>query len=177
MNVVVQRYARALADSLPAERSEVGLDQLRHLSDILAREPGARQLLTNPAVSPDARQTFIGRLSGMLQLEPAVRNLLSMLVDRRRLGILEDLCASFEKLVDDRNGTLRVQVISAEEMPQVDLNRLAQRLGHSTGKRIVLSVDTDRSILGGIVVRIGGTVIDASVRQRLAGLQRELRAY
>jgi F-type H+-transporting ATPase subunit delta len=99
-----------------------------------------------------------------------------MLVDRRRLDLLEDVRIACQELSDLRTGTLRIEVTSAEPLVPAESESLARRIEETTGKRVVLEQASDPSIIGGLVVRIGGTVMDASLRQQLAGAGKRLRA-
>jgi len=176
MNVVSQRYARALIDALPSEHAEVGLKQLRQLGDILDAEADARKLLMNPAVPPENRARFIEKLAVALGLEKAVRNLFALLVERRRLAILGEIAVAYQKLLDERTGIIRVRVTSTTPLGVSEQGQLRERLERSTGKRIIMELDEDPEIIGGLIVRIGSTVMDASLRQQLAGFGQRLLA-
>jgi len=176
MNVVSKRYAKALLDALSPEKAEAGLSQLRQLSDMLAREPDMRKLLEQPAFPPDRRESFLGSIADALDLEAPVRKLFSMLVDRRRIAILNEIVEACQAQLDERTGTLRVKVTSAGPLGEAEKSEITERLGRSTGKRVVMEVDHDASIIGGLVVRVGSTVMDASLRQQLASFQRRLLA-
>lgn len=176
MNVVARRYARALIDTLPEDRLSAALENILHLSSIFDSTPDARRLLLHPGVPPDTRTAFIDTLARVLGFERPVRNLLAMLVDRRRLDLLEDVRIACQELSDLRTGTLRIEVTSAEPLVPAESESLARRIEETTGKRVVLEQASDPSIIGGLVVRIGGTVMDASLRQQLAGAGKRLRA-
>jgi F-type H+-transporting ATPase subunit delta len=176
MNVVSKRYARALAEALPPDEAPAGLANLRQLSDIVGREPGARKLLLNPVVPRAGRERFIAKLAVCLDLAPAVSNIFSLLVERRRLGLLGEVGDAFEALLDERTGTLRVVVTAAAPLEANRRADIAARLEQATGKRIVMRVREDPSILGGIVVRVGSTVMDASLGQRLRRFGQQLLA-
>jgi F-type H+-transporting ATPase subunit delta len=176
MDIVARRYARALLDALPEDRAEAGLRQLLELRGLMSREPGARKLLLNPAVPAADRTAFIGRLAGALGLDEPVRRVFAMLVERRRLGILSDMAENFQSLLDERTGTVRVRVTTALPLDADRERELRERLGRSTGKTIVMEVFDDPSLIGGIVIRLGGTVMDASLRQRLRSVETQLLA-
>jgi F-type H+-transporting ATPase subunit delta len=176
MDIVARRYARALLDALPEDRAEAGLGQLLELRGLMSREPGARKLLLNPAVPAADRTAFIGRLAGALGLDEPVRRVFAMLVERRRLGILPDMAENFLSLLDERTGTVRVRVTTALPLDADRERELRERLGRSTGKTIVMEVFDDPSLIGGIVIRLGGTVMDASLRQRLRSVETQLLA-
>jgi F-type H+-transporting ATPase subunit delta len=176
MNVVSRRYARALFDVLPPDQGEVGLVGLLRLSDVLASYPDARELLRNPAVPEERRAAFIEALSRALTLDPRVRRLFALLVERRRMNLLTEVAEAYRNLLDQRTGTLRVEVASAQLLGADEQRDLIQRLENSTGKRVYMNVRQDAGLLGGIVVRMGSTVFDASVRQQLASVRRRLKA-
>jgi len=176
MNVVSQRYAKALIDALPPDNAETGLAQLRQLSAILLREPDARKLLMNPAVPPENRERFIETLGEALQLEKPVQKMFALLVERRRLKVLDEVGEAYQGLLDERVGIIRVQVSSAGPLSETEKTEIRDRLEKSTGKQIVMEADQDESLIGGLVVRIGSTVMDASLRQQLAGFEQRLRA-
>lgn len=176
MNVVSRRYARALIDVLPPDRAEAGLDSLLLVSYTLASHRDARALLMNPAVPEARRASFIQALSEALALDPPVQKLFTLLVERRRLNVLTEVVEVYQDLLDRRTGTLRVEVASAGPLGETQERGLKARLESSTGKRVVMNVREDPGILGGIVVRMGGTVFDASLRQQLAGVRRQLNA-
>jgi F-type H+-transporting ATPase subunit delta len=131
----------------------------------------------NPSVPQDRRDALIASLAAALSLDPPVRNLLAMLVDRRRLDILGEVRDAYQDAFDVRSGTVRVRVASAAPLGEGERQQITDRLETATGKRVLMEVDLDPSLIGGIVVRLGGTVMDASLRQQLAGFGRHLRAH
>lgn len=176
MNVVSRRYARALIEVLPSHRVEAGLDSLLLVSETLASHPDALELLRNPAVPANHRDVFIQALCQALALDPPVEKLFALLVERRRLNVLTEVAEAYRDLLDRRTGTLRVEVASAGPLGEIEQRSLKARLESSTGKRVVMNVREDPDILGGIVVRTGSTVFDASLRQQLDSVRRQLNA-
>jgi F-type H+-transporting ATPase subunit delta len=91
-------------------------------------------------------------------------------------GELAEVIVAFEKMVDERLGRLQVDVVSAQELKQPQQAALTQRLEAVSGKKVRLNLKVDDSLLGGVVVRLGSTVYDGSVRGRLDAIGRQLRA-
>jgi F-type H+-transporting ATPase subunit delta len=174
MIVVANRYARAFIEALAPESTQAGLDQLRRFAVLLEDEPDTRTLLMNPVIPAESRDRFLDTIGRVLGLDRRVRKLLLLLVDRRRLNILDDLTDAYQKLLDERNGIVRAEVSSASLLTESERRELAERLGKTTGKRVEMEVEQDPSLIGGLVVRIGSTVYDGSLRQQLRGFKERL---
>ena len=175
MTVVASRYARALIDSLAPDHMVAGLDQLRGFQQVLEVQD-ARKLLMNPVIPAERREAFIGELARSLGFDARVRKLLGLIVERRRLAVLDDIIEAYQKLLDERTGIVRAMVTAATPLSESDCAAIAKRLEKATGKRVEMAVEQDPSLIGGVVVRIGSTVYDGSVRQQLHGFKDRLLA-
>jgi len=80
----------------------------------------------------------------------------------------------YERLWDDENRTLPVEITSAIELDEATTESLGKAIGERTGRRVVLATRVDPDILGGIVVRVGNSILDASIRNRLEQLRRHV---
>ncbi len=179
MAIVSIRYARALFETLSADgggQADRGLAELQGFAGVLAREPAARQILLNPAIPADKRESFIGKIAAVLELDMRVRRLIGLLCDRRRLDILGEVVEAYQQMLDEKNGVARATVTSATALTESEAREFTERLGKSLGKRVIVEIERDPALLGGVVVRIGGKVYDGSLRQRLAGFRARLAA-
>ena len=175
MSVVYSRYARALIDALAPDLMVAGLDQLRGFAQILETED-ARKLLMNPVIPAERREAFIGAVAKSLNFDDRVRRLVGLLVERRRLAALDDVIDAYQKVLDERTGVVRALVTVAAPLSESDRNAIAQRLEKATGKSIKMEVEEDSLLIGGVIVRIGSTVYDGSVKQQLDGFKGRLLA-
>jgi F-type H+-transporting ATPase subunit delta len=149
-------------------------DDLRSFEQALAASPELGVALASPGISRPRKRAVVDRLVKTLDLSGVVRNFLRVLIDHRRIADLSAIIDAFEKIVDERLGTLQVEVASARELKQQQQAALTRQLEVMTGKRIVLNVKIDTDLVGGLVVRLGSTVYDGSVRGQLATLGRQL---
>ena len=150
-------------------------EDLRSFELALAGSAELANALESPAVTRSRKRAVIARLGQPLGISGVAKNFLFVLIDHRRMAELSGIIAAFEKLVDERLGILQVEVTSAQELKQSQQDDLVRQLVTMTGKKIVLNLRTDSDLLGGLVVRLGSTVYDGSVRGQLEALGRELQ--
>jgi F-type H+-transporting ATPase subunit delta len=175
---VASRYARALADAVLDVKS--GLDaaqakqQLRAFAEMVSGSAELREVLLSPAVSHSRKRALVSRFGSELGLSKLVRNLIFVLIDRRRIGMIDELLEAFETEVDARTGILRAKVTSAAPLDEAQRGAMQAALARLTGKQVRADFSTDESLIGGAVARIGSTVYDGSVRGQLQELRARL---
>ena len=175
MSAVGRRYGRALI-GLATQQGK--LDVLgRNLAEVRASWEGSeelREVFENPSVSSADRSKVIDAIAGRLSLDPLVKNTLKLLSDRRRMRHLLDVIDAYERLAQERAGTVRAEVITATAMPESYYSQLQKTLEDVTGKKVTLQKSEDPSIIGGVVARVGDMVFDGSIKTRLDELKDEL---
>jgi ATP synthase F1 delta subunit len=103
-----------------------------------------------------------------------VVNFLELLIDNHRMPVLMRVRRSYEALWERENDLLPVQVTSAVELDEQTVTNIGDRIGEQTGRKVQLSSSVEPDLLGGIVVRVGNSIIDASIRTRLEQLRRQV---
>jgi F-type H+-transporting ATPase subunit delta len=167
-------YAEALIAAAGDRAEEVG----RELADIVQGVFADRKVeayLASPAVSRRRKEPVIAQAFGD-RVSPVVRNLLGVLNQNGRLGILRALQAVYQGILDQRAGRVRVGVRTAAPLADDQKQRLTDTLAARLGREPVLDVRVEPELLGGLVVRIGDRVIDTSVRTRIESLRAQLMA-
>ena len=99
---------------------------------------------------------------------------LQKLVDNRRQTLIPDIAVEYANLVDETEGRVHAQVTLAREASEADRAQIAKQLSARLGKVVVPHVQVNPGILGGVIVKVGDTVMDGSVRKRLATLRSRL---
>ena len=177
MSVLARRYAAALADvALERDAAAETKEELRGFVDAFSASPDLRNFLASPAVPKPAKQAVIEKFGARLRLSSAVRNLLLVIVDHRRMDLLAEIRQAFETELDARLGIAEAEVTSARDLTDGEKKDLTRTLARLTGKRIEARFGLDTGLIGGAVVRIGSTVYDGSVRQQLQRLRVRLEA-
>jgi F-type H+-transporting ATPase subunit delta len=178
MSVYAARYARAFADVVFSSQLKPA-DVDRQLADFTAawhESPELRQFLENPAFPEEQKIGFLDKLNARLGCAPVVRNFLAVLINHDRLPALDEILAEYRKVMDERLGISEVKIVSARKLDDAERKDLEEQVGRMAGTQVHASFEEDSSLLGGVVVRIGSTVYDGSVRGRLARLKEELIA-
>lgn len=174
MSVVANRYARALMDVLHRERAEAGLLQLQSFAALLKEQKEARSFLQNPSIAGGRRNRMLKEISEALSFDRRVSNFVNVLVDRNRLTLLEEIIVQYQKLIDEHLGIVRAHVTAARSLDAVQQRELASKLETITGKRVLLEVVVDPSLIGGVIAQVGSTIYDGSVRQQLQAFKSRL---
>jgi F-type H+-transporting ATPase subunit delta len=106
--------------------------------------------------------------------DETVVNFLELLIEKHRMPALFRIRREFEALWEEENRLLPVQVTSAIELDESTVRQIGDAIGEQTGRRIELTSEVDPDILGGIVLRVGNSILDASIRNRLEKLRKQV---
>ena len=172
---VARRYAKALLTlgKEDGKYQEYG-EGLSGFAALLEREPELKDALLNPIHGREDRRKLLLRIIELLQMPPMVSNLLQLLFDKHRLQALDGVAQAYRELVDSVENVSRAQVRAAISLDEATQDRLRRTLEKLTGSTVVMEVQEDPSILGGIVARVGDLVLDGSVRSQIQSLRESL---
>ncbi len=173
---VARRYASAyLQVALKSGDLIAAQNNLRRAADTVANHGMLKSLLNQPQVTSERKRSV---LSEVLKDEatPATLGFLHLLTDKRRIDLLGEIATELERLVRERQNIARATAVTAEPLHPSQLAALKVSLEKRTGKTIEMSTEIDPALLGGVLVRIGDTVMDGSVRGKLDRLHEELIA-
>ncbi|UCB43966.1 MAG: ATP synthase F1 subunit delta [Dehalococcoidales bacterium] len=173
--VYVRRYAQAVF-GMALEQQELNAWQsdLRKIASMV-RDEALFALLANREVSFDEKTKVLSERLG--EIHPMALKLVSMLVARGRLGMIEDISDEYQQLLDNYRGVEGAEiaeVTTAIPLDDEERLKLAQRITDMVGKPVVLKTEVDPSVIGGVIIRIGDKLIDGSIRSKLTALRREL---
>ena len=171
--VAGQRYAQALFE-LAVERGELEPwgEQLQFASQVLQDEE-FRAFLSHAEVPLETKTGAVGAV--LQDLDPLVKNLVSLLVSRRAADSLGAVHQNYVRLLDAHLGRQRVGATSAVPLDAGELERVKAFAANLTGKEVVVSAEVDESILGGIIIQIGDQLLDGSAGTRLEEMRRQIR--
>lgn len=162
------RYAIALFE-LANEQKQLDAvgESLAALKQVLADSDDFRALTTSPLIGRDQAMRAVAAAAGAMKLDPITANFLGVLARNGRKGQLRPVIAAFKRLAAEHRGETSAEVITAHPLSDDQLAALRQQLRARAGREVAIEASVDPHILGGIVVKLGSQMIDASIRTKL----------
>jgi ATP synthase F1 delta subunit len=166
-------YARSLFE-VAQEQDKLDLvrEQLGQFADALQTNRDLQVFFFSPYFSTPEKEDGLDR--AVTDADPVVQNFLKLLIENHRMPVVFRVRRVYDELWEEENQLLPVEVTSAVELDEGTVRQIGDRISQQTGRRVELSARVEPEILGGIVVRVGNSVLDASVRNRLETLRRQV---
>ena len=173
MEEIAQVYSRALFESaLEHDKLDVIRDQLGEFADALNEHRDLRVFFFSPYFSSQEKKE--GLHKAVKGADETLLNFLELLIEKHRAPAVFRIRRAYEALWEEENKLLPVTVTSAIELDKKIVKDLGDRVGEQTGRKVELTSEVDPDILGGIVLRVGNSILDASIRNRLRQLRKEV---
>jgi ATP synthase F1 delta subunit len=173
MEEIAQVYARSLFE-VAQERDQLDevRDQLGQFADALDSSRELTLFFFSPYFSTEEKEDGLGRVVD--GAEPILLNFLALLVEKHRMPVIFRIRRELDALWREEHRLLPVQVTSAIELDEDIVRGLGEKIGERTDRRVELTTRVEPDILGGIVVQVGDSILDASIRNRLEQLRRQV---
>jgi F-type H+-transporting ATPase subunit delta len=169
---IAKRYARAFFEIAGSEkRYEEFYYELGRFSAVLKENKSLSEFLSNPIFAQPDKKTVVESVLEKMDISPLTANFLKLLVDKRRIGIISEIEGCYRELMDGALKKVRVTVKTAFPLSGDLSGRLQKGLEGLTGKKVEMTVLEEPSLLGGIVVRVGDTLYDGSIRAQLNNIR------
>lgn len=172
LNVAKQQLGQIYAQALlgAAEKAGVAETVVEELEAFVAEvfdtNPAAEELFSTPRIAPEQKLGVLDRTLGG-RVQPVLLNTLKVVARHRRLDCVREITAAARHQLNGLRGRLEVQITTAEPLALEDRQRIEVRLGEALGQWLWVRYEVEDELLGGLVVRIGDTVYDASVARQL----------
>ncbi|MEO8649648.1 MAG: ATP synthase F1 subunit delta [Acidobacteriota bacterium] len=172
---VARRYASALADVVTkiGDADKVK-SELKIWEQLIKGNAELQGAFGNPAIAQADKVKVLEALIDRAKPTGTTANFLRVLLRNKRLTALTVINQRYEIELDERGGLIAASVASARELTEGEKAELRSNLDKLTGKKVALSFEVDKDIIGGVVTRVGSTVYDSSVRTQLLNLKEEL---
>ena len=173
MEEIAEVYARSLFE-VATEHDKLDLvrEQLGEFAEALDASHELQMFFFSPYFSTDEKQDGLRRT--VTEVDESFLNFLSLLLENHRMPVIFRVRREYDRLWREANQLLAVQITSAVQLDPSVAERVGDEIGRQTGRTVELTSNVDPEILGGIVVRVGNSIIDASIRTRLDNLRKQV---
>ncbi len=167
-NAIARRYAKALVQLAAEEqRVEPIHGELTRIETLLTEHSTLRSVLINPAYGINEKRGIMQDVMARIDVTGTVANFLLLLLDRGRIGFLSAIIASYGAYADEISGVIRPTLYTAIPLEADKVQGIKEALTTATGKKVILSVEVDPTLIGGVVTKIGDMVYDGSIKTQL----------
>lgn len=175
-SVIARRYAKALM-LIGSEDGKIDdyRESLNAFLSLLDREQQLAQVIGNPVYSTANRRNVLEAVLEKMEAPKVIQVFLLLLFDKGRIHFLPGILEYYNKLADEAQGIVRADLTSAAELSSEMYEQIRAALSKLTGKEVLLEARQDKSLIGGIVTRIGDFVLDGSVRTQLQNMRESLK--
>lgn len=173
---IAARYAAAIFDIAQEAGARDALEaNIADLRAALAESDDLRTLISSPLYSRAEQQGAITAIAQKMDLMPALANALALMASKRRLFVVPQMLQRLADMIAEAKGEVTAEVTSAQPLSDAQSAALAQTLKEKVGRDVSISATVDESLIGGLVVKVGSTMIDSSIRARLDALQNAMK--
>ncbi len=175
---IAQRYARALfALAEEAKALEAVEKDMASLKQAAATSEDFNRFVKNPLLPRQVKAKAMDAVLAKMKAHDVTRRFMKVLALGQRLPALVPVIAQYDALLTAHRGELVLEVKSAKALSAADEKALAASLGKAYGRKVRLQAEVDASLIGGLLVKAGGTTIDYSIKNKLARLARSLKSH
>ncbi len=173
---VSRRYAKALM-LIGEEDGNADLyrAELDDIVGVFNSHVELEQAVVNPLFDKNDRRNVLKSILDRSDFSYIMKSFLILLFDKGRIGFLREICEFYKKLADELQGVVHATLVSATELSADATEKIRQGFAIKTGKDIILDVEQDPSLIGGIVTKIGDLVLDGSVKTQLFNMRESLK--
>lgn len=173
--IIAKRYAKALFFIAKEEgKLESYNSKLQGLSAFLEKNPDVEATLVSPVYPADLKRSVLDEVIRANGITGVLANFLGLLVERRRIQHVKQILDAFRELMDEEMGVVRAVVRTPVPLPEDLRKKLTDVLTKASGKQVMLQLQEDPGVIGGVVAHIGDTVWDGSIRSQLQGLKESI---
>ena len=169
-------YARALADVVMHRKidpNQIASD-LHSLETFLRESAELRTIWDTPSVSGEQKLKLLDAIAKKAGLLPEIRNFTAVLISNRRIHAFDQIAKEAVDQINDRLGIADAEIVSTRELGAEEKHSLESQVAKTTGKKLRVRYSLDQQLMGGVVVKVGSTVYDGSVRGQLQRIKEQL---
>ena len=169
------RYSLALYELANETNSLSKIEEnSQALLNLISSSKDFNNLIKDPTVSRNILNQVIDKISNNFRLEVLFKNFLCFLITKRRFFYVQKILKNFNEICSEKRGELKAEIKSAKNLSQDEIKKITQELSNNFKSEIKLNYTHDQSLIGGLVVQIGSTMIDTSIKKKLQQLENRM---
>ena len=142
--------------------------------ELISNSKDFRNLIKDPTLSQEILESVINKISENFNLETLFKNFLNFLILKRRFFYIQQILISFNEICSEKKGELKAEIKSAKDLSQQEINKITEELSNTFKSKIKLNYNHDESLIGGLVVQVGSTMIDTSIKNKLQQIENRM---
>ena len=169
------RYSLALYE-LASEASVITKveENSNSFLELISNSKDFRNLIKDPTLSQEILKNVMNKMSENFNLETLFKNFLNFLILKRRFFYIQQILISFNEICSEKKGELKAEIKSAKDLSQQEINKITEELSNTFKSKIKLNYNHDESLIGGLVVQVGSTMIDTSIKNKLQQIENRM---
>ena len=168
-------YAQALFELANEDKSLAKIEeQVVAISKLINESEEFRYLIKNPTTSIEDLTKVIETISEKNNFDNLLKRFLVFLIQKRRFFYLEKVLSDFIEVCSKARGEIKAELFSAKELNETDISKIKEELSQNFGAKIQLNYKFDPSLIGGLVLKVGSTMVDNSIKNKLQQIQKQM---
>ncbi len=173
---ITKRYAKAFLELSDDQKKQKQIAKdMADLVAMIAESEDLKNLCGNRKLSIEDQQNVVAAIAKKAKFDSLTVNFLNVIAENKRLDILPEIAAQVQKMIAERNGEISAEVTSASALAKTQVKKIEDALAKSFGSKVALVQKEDPEIIGGLIIKVGSTMIDNSVRTKLQRLKRAMK--
>ena len=170
-----ERYSLALFE-LSQENNLLGQveDQSSSVLNLINKSEDFSNLIKDPTINPENLSKVINKIAENNKFETLFKNFLNFLIQKRRFFFIERILKSFIEICSRKRGELKAELKSAKELSNEEITKITEELTKNFSSKIKLNYKHDKSLIGGLVVKVGSTMVDTSIKNKLQQIENRM---
>ena len=174
-NTSAQRYSLALYELSSEANSLVDIE--KHSSTILnliEKNKDFNNLIKDPTENQENLISVINKISETFKVNDLLKNFMTFLIKKRRFFYLEKILKSFIEICSEKRGEIKAEIQSAKELSNEEISKITEELSQNFSSKMKLNYKHDKSLIGGLIVKIGSTMVDTSIKNKLQQIENRM---
>tara|TARA_B100001057_G_scaffold500206_1_gene614071 strand:- start:139 stop:696 length:558 start_codon:yes stop_codon:yes gene_type:complete len=169
------RYSLALYELANEAKVIIKIEEnSNNLLKLISNNKDFKNLIKDPTVNKDILNSIVNKISKNYNLEILFKNFLNFLISKRRFFYVKKILESFNEICSEKRGELKAEIRSAKELSNQEIEKITEELSNNFKSKIKLDYNHDTSLIGGLIIQVGSTMIDTSIKNKLQQIENKM---